>query len=228
MDLTVKICGLSTGETLDAAIEAGGDLVGLVFFQKSPRFVEIGQAARLAGLARGRAGIVALTVDMDDSGISAIVEAVRPDWLQLHGNEPPERVAALKKRFRTKVMKAVGIGDATDLATDLATAKRYAAVADRLLLDAKPPRGAVLPGGNAAPFDWRLLEGFDPGLAYLLAGGLDVGNVGEALRITGAPGVDVSSGVESAPGRKDPDLIRAFIAAARRAEPARKRERIAT
>jgi phosphoribosylanthranilate isomerase len=156
--------------------------------------------------------------------MAAMVETVRPDWLQLHGREPPERVAALNKRFGIKTMKAIHVGEAADLAD----AAPYAGVADRILLDAKPPAGAILPGGNGAVFDWTMLRGFDPGVTWLLSGGLDAGNVGEALRISAAPGVDVSSGVETAPGRKSPDLIRAFVAAARRAAmaPARQKEKV--
>jgi phosphoribosylanthranilate isomerase len=213
MKLTVKICGLSSEEALDAAIDAGADMVGFVFFPPSPRYLTLDRAAALAGRARGRAEIVALTVDLHDKGFAEIVESVRPDWLQLHGNEGPERVAAVKKRFARRVMKAIGIREASDLAA----AARYRVVADRLLLDAKPAKGAVLPGGNGAPFDWTILGGFEPGLPWLLSGGLDAGNVGLALRVTGAAGVDVSSGVEKTPGKKDPALIRAFIAAARRA-----------
>ena len=224
MSLIVKICGLSTVETVDAAIAAGADMVGLVFFPRSPRFVGIDRAAELAERARGHAEIVALAVDMDDSGLSAIVERVKPDWLQLHGAEPPERVTAIKKRFKSKVMNAIGIREKGDLAA----ADRYAAAADRLLLDAKPPKGADRPGGLGIPFDWTLLSGFDPGISWLLSGGLDAGNVGEAVRITSAPGVDVSSGVETAPGVKDPDRIRAFITAARQAAFASERRRMAS
>ena len=224
MDLIVKICGLSTEATLGAALDAGADMVGFVFFPKSPRFVSLDVAKALAAKARGRAEIAALVVDLDDAALAAIVEAVRPDWLQLHGREMPERVAAIKARFGIKTMKAVGVS----AASDLAAAARYATVADRLLLDAKPPKGAVLPGGNGAPFDWRLLAGFRPAVPYLLSGGLSPANVGEALAITGAPGVDVSSGVETAPGTKDADLIRAFIRNARRAAKARVPERVAS
>ncbi len=213
MKLMVKICGLTSEEALDAAIAAGADMVGLVFFPPSPRYLSLQRGTALAGRARGRAEIVALTVDMPDRGIADIVENVRPDWLQLHGNEPPERVQALKKRFSRRVLKAVGVRDPGDLVA----AARYRSVADRLLLDAKPPKGAVLPGGNGMTFDWTILEEFEPGLPFLLSGGLDAANVGTAIRLARAPGVDVSSGVEAAPGRKDPALIRAFIAAARRA-----------
>lgn len=212
MSLIVKICGLSTEETLDAALAAGADMVGLNFFPPSPRFIPLDTARRLAARARGRAEIVALCVGMDDADLSEIVAAVKPDWLQLHGKDSPERTAAVR-RFPAKVMKAVHIATAADLAA----ARAYADAADRLLLDATPPKGAVLPGGNGAPFDWTLLRGFRPAKPYLLSGGLTPGNVAEAIRISGAPGVDVSSGVETAPGRKDPDLIRAFIAAARAA-----------
>jgi phosphoribosylanthranilate isomerase len=222
MNPIIKICGLSTEETLDAALDAGADMVGLVFFPKSPRFIGLDRAAAIAGRARGRAEVVALSVDMDDDAMAALVETVKPDWLQLHGRETPERVAALKARFGRKVMKAIHVSETSDLAA----AAAYAAVADRLLLDAKPPKDAILPGGNGAPFDWTILRGFDPGVVWLLSGGLDPENVGEALRVSGAPGVDVSSGVETAPGKKSPDLIRAFIRAARGAAPVRKRERI--
>jgi len=211
MSLIVKICGLSTEETLDAALAAGADMVGFVFFPPSPRFLSPERAAALAGRVAGRAETVALTVDMDDTGISAIVESVQPDWLQLHGHETPERVAEVRKRFGRQVMKAVPIA----VAADLAEAERHMAVADRLLLDARPPRDATRPGGNGTPFDWTLLAGFDPDVPWLLSGGLAPGNVAQAVATTRAPGVDVSSGVESAPGRKEANLIRAFIANAR-------------
>jgi phosphoribosylanthranilate isomerase len=211
MSLIVKICGLSTPDTIDAALRAGADMVGLVFFPPSPRFVTLERAAPLAERVRGQAAVTVLTVDMDEDGIAAIVTAVRPDWLQLHGHEPPAQVAALKRRFGLPVMKAIGIREVSDLAQ----ADAYLGVADQLLLDAKPPKGATRPGGNAASFDWAILDGFDPGMPWMLSGGLDPGNVGEAIARTRPPGVDVSSGVESAPGVKDAGLIAAFIAAAR-------------
>ncbi len=211
MSLIIKICGLSTPETIDAALGAGADMVGLVFFPPSPRFVSLEAAAPLAKRARGHAAITVLTVDMDEDGIAAIVAAIRPDWLQFHGHEPPEQVLALKRRFGLPAMKAIGVREAADLAQ----ADAYRGVADRLLLDAKPPKGATRPGGNAVAFDWAILDGFDPGLPWMLSGGLDPGNVGEAVTRTRPPGVDVSSGVESAPGVKDPDRIAAFVAAAR-------------
>ncbi len=224
MDLIVKICGLSTEETLDAALEAGADMVGFVFFPKSPRFISLEKAAALAKRARGRAEIAALIVDMDDADIHALIDAVKPDWLQMHGQETPERTAEVRKQFATKVMKAIGIG----ASSDLAVAKNYVTVADRLLLDAKPPKDATRPGGNARAFDWRMLAGFAPTVPYLLSGGLTPMNVAEAIATSGAPGVDVSSGVETEPGKKDAALIRAFIANARAAVTGRVKERAAS
>lgn len=228
MELIVKICGLSNEKTVDAALDAGADMIGFVVFPPSPRFVTPETAARLAARARGRAEIAVLTVDMDETDVARLAATVKPDWLQFHGSEPPEAVAAAGERFGRKVMKAVGVRDAGDLDV----ARVYAAVADRLLLDAKPPKGATLPGGRGEAFDWHVLDGFDSGLPFLLSGGLNPGNVGRALGVArGAAGVDVSSGVETAPGQKDPDLIRAFVAAARRsaaALPARTVEPVAS
>ena len=224
MDVIVKICGLSTRPTLAAALEAGADMVGFVFFPPSPRFVSVTVAAELAAETRGRAEIAVLTVDADDRIIAEIVGTVRPDWLQLHGRETPERVAAIGKRFGVKTMKAIGVSTAADLAL----ARDYAAVADRLLLDAKAPKGAVLPGGNGAPFDWTILSGFRSPLPYLLSGGLNPTNVADALAATGAPGVDVSSGVETAPGKKDADLIAKFVRNARRAAAAMSIKKVAS
>jgi phosphoribosylanthranilate isomerase len=211
MSVIVKICGLSTEETVDAALRAGADMIGFVFFPKSPRAVSLERAAALAERVRGRAEIVALTVDMDDAGLAAMIAAVKPDWIQLHGGESAARVAEVRARFGLKVMKALGVSGAEDVARVPA----YAEVADRLLLDAKPPKGADRPGGNGVSFDWRLLGALDPGLSYMLSGGLDPDNVAGALALAQPPGIDVSSGVESAPGIKDPDRIRAFIAAIR-------------
>jgi phosphoribosylanthranilate isomerase len=211
MSLIVKICGLSTEETLDAALAAGADMVGFNFFPKSPRFVTPARAAELAERVAGRAEIVALTVDMDQSAIAELVETVSPDWLQPHGGESVEAVAAMQAATGRQVMKALPVATADDLKR----AEPYIAVADALLLDAKPPKGADRPGGNGIPFDWTLLAGFDPDIPYLLSGGLRPGNVAEAIAMTHPSGVDVSSGVESAPGRKESDLIRAFVANAR-------------
>ncbi len=209
----VKICGLSTPTPLAAAIAAGADRVGFVFFPKSPRHVSVAAAARLAEAARGRAAVVALVVDADDDTLAAIVAGVRPDMLQLHGHETPDRVAAVRARFGRPVIKALGVSTPGDLGP----LQDYAAVADEILFDAKPPPGAPLPGGNGRAFDWHMLAGLDLAAPFMLSGGLGPDNVGEALRITRAPAVDVSSGVESAPGVKDPDLIAAFVAAARAA-----------
>jgi phosphoribosylanthranilate isomerase len=213
ISLLIKICGLRTEEALDAALDAGADLVGFVFFAPSPRNLDLATARALGARVKGRAEKVALTVDADDALLAAIVAALAPDMLQLHGRESPERVAAVKARFGLPVMKAIPIEEARDLAIVPA----YARVTDRLLFDARPPRDATRPGGLGRPFDWRLLQNLDPGLPFMLSGGLDAGNVAEALRITRAPGVDVSSGVERAPGEKDPEKIRAFIRAAREA-----------
>jgi phosphoribosylanthranilate isomerase len=213
MPVIVKICGLRTDETLDTALDAGADMVGFVFFPPSPRHLALDDARRLGMRVRGRAMKVALTVDADDATLAAIVDALDPDLLQLHGRETPERVASVKATFGRPVMKVVAVETKDDLrAVDL-----YTSLADRLLFDAHPPRGATRPGGLGAAFDWRLLEGVDPVRPFMLSGGLTSANVAEALRITRAPGVDVSSGVERVPGEKDPDKIRAFIHAAREA-----------
>jgi phosphoribosylanthranilate isomerase len=213
MNLIVKICGLSTSDALDVAIEAGADMVGFVFFPPSPRHVGFETAQALGRQVRERAQKVALSVDADDALLDAVVEALRPDMLQLHGKETPARVAALKTRFGLPVMKAIAV----ETKGDLALVASYIGVADRLLFDARAPREATRPGGLGKTFDWHLLENLDPGVPFMLSGGLDAGNVGEALRITRAPGVDVSSGVERAPGEKDADKIRNFIRAAREA-----------
>jgi phosphoribosylanthranilate isomerase len=211
MSLIVKICGLATPEALDVALDAGADMVGFVFFPPSPRHLSY-EAARLLGRrVRGRAQKVALTVDADDAVFEALVEALRPDLLQLHGKENPARVTALRQRFGLPVMKAIPV----ETKADLAATAPYSGIADRLLFDARAPREATRPGGLGKPFDWHVLENLDPGMPFMLSGGLDADNVADALRVTRAPGVDVSSGVERAPGEKDPDKIRAFIRAAR-------------
>jgi phosphoribosylanthranilate isomerase len=213
MSLTVKICGLSTAEALQVALDEAADMVGFVFFPPSPRHISF-EAARLLGeRVGGRAQKVALTVDADDAWFDAIVEALQPDLLQLHGRETAARVTALKQRFGLPVMKAVPIAQKDDLAL----AANYIVAADRVLFDARAPKDATRPGGLGKTFDWRLLQNLVLGVPFMLSGGLDAGNVAEALRITKAPGVDVSSGVERAPGEKDPDKIRAFVRAARQA-----------
>ncbi|MGN6462847.1 MAG: phosphoribosylanthranilate isomerase [Pseudolabrys sp.] len=218
MALVVKICGLNTPETVDAAIDAGADLVGFVFFPPSPRNVSLSAAKALsdhgAGLTGQKVGKVALTVNASDDELHDIIGALAPDMLQLHGTETPERVAVVRARFGLPVMKALPIAERADLAP----IRQYEKVVDRMLFDARPPRDATRPGGLGTPFDWTLLRGLDLSVPYLLSGGLDAANVAEAIAITNAPGVDVSSGVERAPGEKDPDKIRAFIRAARDAE----------
>ena len=211
MSLIVKICGLSTPEALDVALDEGADMVGFVFFPPSPRHLSYEAARPLGRRVRGRAQKVALTVDADDAVFDALVEALQPGLLQLHGKESPARVKALKKRFGLPVMKAIAV----ETKADLAAMVPYAGIADRLLFDARAPREATRPGGLGKTFDWHLLENIDPGVPFMLSGGLDADNVADALRITRAPGVDVSSGVERAPGEKDPDKMRAFIRAAR-------------
>ena len=211
MTVIVKICGLSTPEALDVALEAGADMVGFVFFPPSPRHLTFERAHALASRVIERAQKVALTVDADDALLDAVVEALQPDMLQLHGIESPTRVEAVRRLFGLPVMKALPIA----AKSDLDGIARYAGIADGLLFDARAPREATRPGGLGRPFDWHLLENLDPGVPFMLSGGLDAANVGEALRITRAPGVDVSSGVERAPGEKDPDKIRAFVRAAR-------------
>jgi phosphoribosylanthranilate isomerase len=213
MPTEVKICGLSDAEAVDAAVEAGADFVGFVFFRPSPRHVGIAEAAALAQMARGRARVVALTVDADDALLGEINQAVRPDLWQLHGRESPERVAAVRALTGKPVMKAIAVGERGDLA-----AVESYRVADRLLMDAKAPRDATRPGGNALPFDWSILHEFAFPRPWLLAGGLRPDNVAEALAASRAAGVDVSSGVEWALGRKDPALIHAFVKAVRASE----------
>jgi len=210
-DIRIKICGLRSADDISAAAAAGAAYVGFVFFPKSPRHVEIAQAAELAGLVPVGLCKVALTVNATNDELDAITAAVPLDMLQLHGKESPERVAEVKARYGLPVMKAIGVADASDLPQiDL-----YSAVADQLLIDAKPPRDAALPGGNGLSFDWRLLAGRKYWQRpWMLAGGLTPDNVAEAIRMTGASQVDVSSGVEEGPGQKSPDLIRAFVAAA--------------
>src|SRR3954469_2007365 len=214
MSLLVKICGLSTPETLDVALDAGADAVGFVFFPPSPRNLSFEQARVLGARVKGRARKVALTVDADDALFEKIIEALKPDMLQLHGHETPQRVAAIRESFGLPLMKVLPI----ETKADLAAIAPYTGAADRLLFDARPPGDATRPGGLGKAFDWHLLENLKLSIPFMLSGGLHAGNVAEALRITRAGGVDVSSGVKSAPGVKDPDKIRAFIHAARSAK----------
>jgi phosphoribosylanthranilate isomerase len=211
MSLTVKICGLSTPETLDVALQAGADMVGFVFFPASPRHISLETARELGRQAKGRAIKVALTVDADDTTLANIVETLRPDILQLHGKESVARLRDIKQAFGVQLMKVLAV----ETPADLAPLAGFAAVADRILFDARAPRGATRPGGLGAVFDWHVLENLDLKLPFMVSGGLTAANVAEAIRVTRAGGVDVSSGVERAPGVKDPELIRAFIRAAR-------------
>jgi phosphoribosylanthranilate isomerase len=211
MSIIVKICGVATPGALRAALDAGADMIGFVFCDKSPRHVSLEQAAGLgAGVGAGVAKVL-LTVDADDALLAAAIAALEPSFLQLHGGETPERVAAIRSGFGLKVIKAIGIGESVDLAQ----IRRYHEIADMLLLDAKPKPDAQRPGGNGIGFDWSLLAALEMKKPWLLAGGLDAGNVARALAETGAPGVDVSSGVESAPGVKDPAKMARFVAAVR-------------
>ena len=214
MATLVKICGLSTPETLDVALDAGADAVGFVFFPASPRNISFQVARELSARVRGRAEKVALTVDADDTTLTNIVEALHPDLLQLHGKETPTRVSAIQQHFGLPVMKVLPI----ERKADLGAIPLYSQIADRLLFDALAPKDATRPGGLGKPFDWHLLENLDLSIPFMLSGGLHAENVIEALRITRALGVDVSSGVESAPGVKDSEKIRAFIRAARSAK----------
>ena len=214
MQPLVKICGLNSLAALDAALQAGADLVGFVRYPRSPRHLTLDEGRELSARAKGKAVRVALTVDADDEELANILEALDPDLLQLHGEETPERVAEVRSRFGRAVMKAVGIAEKADLGRLAA----YAEIADRILLDAKPPKTAeALPGGNGLSFDWRLVAGLDPKLSFMLSGGLAPENVAAAIGLTGARALDVSSGVERSPGEKDPARIEAFVRAARAA-----------
>ena len=209
-DVRVKICGLRDTAMIDAAAAAGAAYIGLMFFAKSPRNVSLTQARDLALKVPPGIAKVAVLVDPDDATLDALVAAVPIDMLQLHGHETLARVAAVKARFGLPVMKVVGVADAADLVL----LDDYARVADQILVETKPPKDAVLPGGNGLPFDWRLIAGRRWPIPWMLAGGLTAANVAESIRLTGARQVDVSSGVESAPGVKDAGRIAAFIAAA--------------
>jgi len=210
MAIRVKICGLRDAASVATAVEAGARYLGFVFFAKSPRNIAVAQARDLAVEVPMGVAKVALVVNATDAELAAIVEAVPLDMLQLHGAETPARVAEIRACFGLPVMKAIGVAEAADLAQ----IPSYEAVADQTLLDAKAPKGAVLPGGNGLAFDWRLVKGHKFTKPWMLAGGLTPENVAEAVRLTGALQVDVSSGVESSAGVKDASLIRAFLRAA--------------
>lgn len=209
----VKICGLSTPDTVKASVEAGADYLGFNFYPRSPRYVTLEQAASLGQLVPENVLKVSLTVDADDATLDAIVAALKPDILQLHGTETPERLVDLKSRYGLTLMRAIPISGPEDLEK----IALYHDSADLLLFDAKPPKSMpnALPGGNGLSFDWSLLAGQKPDTPWMLSGGLDPENVAEAIRVTGAEAVDVSSGVETAPGVKDAALIEKFIKAAK-------------
>ena len=215
MSVKVKICGVRTPAILDAAAEAGADYVGFVFFPKSPRHIELAEARSLVDRAKGRVATVAVLVDPDDDLIDRAVGLVNPDILQLHGSESPDRVAAIKARAGLAVFKAVGVSDAADAAS----AALYAKTADMVLFDAKPLPTDILPGGNGVSFDWTRLRGLSLEEPFGLSGGLTADNVAEAIALTGAALVDVSSGVEHVPGEKDAVLVARFIASAKAAAP---------
>jgi phosphoribosylanthranilate isomerase len=214
MSLIVKICGLSTRETLETALEAGADMVGFVFFPPSPRHLSLTTARDLGKLVKRRAAKVALTVDADDAMLESIIETLQPDILQLHGRESVARLREVRRKFSLPVMKAIAV----ESSADLASLPEYAGLADRILFDARPPKEATRPGGLGAVFDWKILENLELKIPFMVSGGLSSLNVADAVRVTGAGGVDVSSGVERAPGQKDPEMIRAFIKAARASE----------
>ena len=210
MTTRVKICGLSTAEAVAAAAEAGAAYVGFVFFEKSPRNVSIDQARALAVTVPPGIAKVALTVNPDDELLDNLTAHVPLDMVQVHGSESPERVSEIRSRMGLPAMKALGIADSADLEK----IDQYTGAADQLLIDAKPPKNGDLPGGNGLTFDWRLIANRRWALPWMLAGGLTAENVAEAIALTGAKQVDVSSGVESAPGVKDVDAIKAFLQAA--------------
>lgn len=214
MPILIKICGLRTPEALDAALDAGADMVGFVFFPPSPRHLGYEAAKLLGERVNGRAKKVALSVDATDAEIGQVVAALKPDMLQLHGRETPERLATVRSRFGLPVMKAIPV----EQRADLSPVRQYAQFADRILFDARAPRDATRPGGLGKTFDWHLLENLAIGVPFMLSGGLDAQNVAEAIAITRADGVDVSSGVERAAGDKDSDKIREFVQAARAAD----------
>lgn len=214
MGVTAKICGISTPEAVRAALDGGAGFLGFMFFEKSPRNLTPEAAAGLAGPARGRgARIVAVMVDPDDAEVERIARTLRPDLVQLHGRETPARAREIAQRAGAGLIKALPVADAADLQV----ARDYEAVAEHLMFDARPPKDAVLPGGTGSSFDWTLLSGRRFRRPWFLAGGLNPWNLSEAVTASGAPMVDVSSGVERGPGLKDPALITAFLDAARKA-----------
>ncbi len=216
MKLDVKICGLRTTDAAEKAVALGATHVGFIFFPKSPRNIEPDDAGRIADAVRGKAKIVAVTVDADNDFLDEIVYSLKPDILQLHGKESPDRVLTVKAVYGLPVIKALAIREAEDLER----VDPYLGIVDRFLFDAKPPAGSDLPGGNGVSFDWTILHRLDAGVDYMLSGGLNRDNVAEALRVSKARAIDLSSAVESAPGVKDLDLMQQFFDAVRQAEKA--------
>jgi phosphoribosylanthranilate isomerase len=214
MTLDIKICGLKTEEAVDRAVALGATHIGFIFFAKSPRHIEPADAGRLADRIRGKAQIVSVSVDADNDDLDEIVDLIRPDILQLHGSETPDRMLTIKAVTGLPVWKVLSIADADDLRR----IEAYDGIANRFLLDAKPPKNSELPGGNGVSFDWRLLSGLDGNVDYMLSGGLNKNNIGEALRIARPTGIDTSSGVESSPGVKDLRMMEEFFEAVRLAQ----------
>ncbi|MBD9653076.1 phosphoribosylanthranilate isomerase [Ensifer sp. PDNC004] len=214
MKTQVKICGLKTAEAAERAVALGASHVGFIFFPKSPRNIEPDDAGRIADRIRGQAKIVAVTVNADNDELDEIVSALNPDILQLHGSEDADRLLTVKAMYGLPVMKAFSVREASDLEKIDA----YIGIADRFLFDAKPPKGSELPGGNGVSFDWKLLDALDGSVDYMLSGGLNADNIGEAMAQTSARAIDISSGVESAPGVKDLKLMESFFNAVRQAE----------
>lgn len=213
MNLEIKICGLQTPATIEAAIENGANYIGFIFFPKSPRHLEIGKAKLLRPLITKPVKLVAVTVDADDTLIEAIVSQVKPDMLQLHGHETPERVAELKERYGLDIIKAFSVCQQSDFNN----VKAYRGIADMFLFDAKAPKNSQLPGGNGVCFDWSLMKSLDVGCKTMLSGGLDAKNVGHAIAVAQPSVIDISSGVETAPGIKDVNLIKGFFGAVKKA-----------
>ena len=211
----IKICGLKSADAIERAVRRGASHLGFIFFEKSPRNIEPDIAGKLADAVRGSVKMVAVTVDADNDELDEIIHLLKPDMLQLHGHESPERVLNVKALYGLPIIKAFSIRDADDLAK----IDPYIGIADKFLFDAKPPAGSDLPGGNGVSFDWTLLHSLDEGVDYMLSGGLNKDNIAHALAETGAKGIDASSGVESAPGVKDLAMIDAFFDAIRSARP---------
>lgn len=209
----IKICGLKSAEAIERAVNRGANHIGFIFFEKSPRYIEPDVAGKLADPVRGKAKIVAVTVDPTNDELDEIVALLKPDMIQLHGNESPERVLTIKAVYGLAIMKVFSVRSADDLKR----VEAYIGIADRFLFDAKPPQGSELPGGNGVSFDWSLLGQLDDSVDYMLSGGLNKDNIAEALTITKAPGIDASSGVESAPGVKSVAMIDDFFDAVEKA-----------